>query len=163
MTSAPNITFPAPQVAAASRATYAAFIGSGFAFASWASRIPQVRDGLELSSAGLGLLLLAIAVGSLIALPLAGLIVHRFVVDFDDGIDLRVFLADPRQSRLKNFCPARLPGADQRGKRACVKLCILRRAHVKVACSDAAASDSLRIASSTVRCRRWNSGDDTMS
>jgi len=78
MTSAPNITFPAPQVAAASRATYAAFIGSGFAFASWASRIPQVRDGLELSSAGLGLLLLAIAVGSLIALPLAGLIVHRF-------------------------------------------------------------------------------------
>jgi predicted MFS family arabinose efflux permease len=73
----PNITFPAGTVAAASRATYAAFIGSGFAFASWASRIPQVRDQLELSSAELGLLLLAIAVGSLIALPLAGVIVHR--------------------------------------------------------------------------------------
>ena len=77
MTTAPNTTFPAAQVAAASKATYAAFIGSGFAFASWASRIPQVRDQLELSSAGLGLLLLAIAVGSLIALPMAGLIVHR--------------------------------------------------------------------------------------
>ena len=73
----PNITFPVGTVAAASRATYAAFIGSGFAFASWASRIPQVRDQLELSSAELGLLLLAIAVGSLIALPLAGVIVHR--------------------------------------------------------------------------------------
>jgi predicted MFS family arabinose efflux permease len=73
----PNTTFPAATVAAASRATYAAFIGAGFAFASWASRIPQVRDQLELSSAELGLLLLAIAVGSLIALPLAGVIVHR--------------------------------------------------------------------------------------
>jgi len=73
----PNVTFPVGTVAAASRATYAAFIGSGFAFASWASRIPQVRDQLELSSAELGLLLLAIAVGSLIALPLAGVIVHR--------------------------------------------------------------------------------------
>lgn len=78
MTVNPKAAFPASQVAAASKATYAAFIGSGFAFASWASRIPQVRDQLELSSAQLGLLLLAIAVGSLIALPLAGLIVHRF-------------------------------------------------------------------------------------
>src|SRR6478609_1164318 len=68
----------ARDLQAARNATYVAFIVCGFAFASWASRIPQVRDGLELSSAGLGLLLLAIAVGSLIALPLAGLIVHRF-------------------------------------------------------------------------------------
>ena len=36
------------QVEAAARATYAAFIGAGFAFASWASRIPQVRDRLDL-------------------------------------------------------------------------------------------------------------------
>jgi predicted MFS family arabinose efflux permease len=60
------------------RATHAAFIGSGFAFASWASRIPQVRDRLQLSPAGLGLLLLSAAVGSLIALPLAGIMVNRF-------------------------------------------------------------------------------------
>lgn len=65
------------RLAAASRSTYAAFIGSGFAFASWASRIPQVRDQLRLSSAALGLVLLAIAAGSLISLPLAGTIVHR--------------------------------------------------------------------------------------
>jgi predicted MFS family arabinose efflux permease len=64
--------------AAASRATYAAFIWTGFAFASWASRIPQVRDRLRLDSGQLGLLLLAIAAGSLIALPLSGPIVNRF-------------------------------------------------------------------------------------
>lgn len=64
-------------VRAASAATYAAFIGSGFAFASWASRIPQVRDGLGLDSAALGLVLLAIAAGSLLALPLSGPVVTR--------------------------------------------------------------------------------------
>ncbi|MFD2077754.1 Fucose permease [Actinopolymorpha cephalotaxi] len=69
-------TTPA-TVRAATAATYAAFIGSGFAFASWASRIPQVRDRLELDSAALGLVLLAIAVGSLLALPLSGPVVTR--------------------------------------------------------------------------------------
>jgi MFS family permease len=68
----------AQQVSAATRATYLAFIGAGLAFASWAARIPQVRDGLHLSSADLGLVLLALAAGSLVALPLAGVIVHRF-------------------------------------------------------------------------------------
>jgi fucose permease len=67
----------ARDLRAARNATYVAFSACGFAFASWASRIPQVRDGLGLNSAQLGLVLLAIAVGSLIALPLAGLIVHR--------------------------------------------------------------------------------------
>jgi predicted MFS family arabinose efflux permease len=59
------------------RATYAAFIATGFAFASWASEIPQVRDRLGLSSAELGLVLLAIAAGSVISLPLAGPVVAR--------------------------------------------------------------------------------------
>ena len=67
----------AGQVAAAVRATYIAFIGAGFVFASWASRIPQIRDQLQLSSAELGLLLLSIAVGSIIALPMAGSVIHR--------------------------------------------------------------------------------------
>src|ERR1051326_5815390 len=68
---------PATAVRAATAATYAAFIGSGFAFASWAARIPQVRDRLELDSAALGLVLLAIAAGSLLALPLSGPVVTR--------------------------------------------------------------------------------------
>src|SRR5919199_3944767 len=77
-----SLTSPLPQVpqaraVAATRATSVAFIGSGFAFASWAARIPRVRDRLELSPAQLGLVLLAIATGSLIALPLAGTVVDR--------------------------------------------------------------------------------------
>jgi fucose permease len=61
----------------ATRAVYAVFILSGFAFASWASRIPSIRDALDLSPRTLGLVLLAIAVGSVISMPLAGVVVGR--------------------------------------------------------------------------------------
>jgi predicted MFS family arabinose efflux permease len=71
-------TLAPTAVAPASRATYAAFIGSGFAFASWAARIPQVRDALELSPSALGLVLLAIAAGSIVALVMSGKMVARF-------------------------------------------------------------------------------------
>jgi predicted MFS family arabinose efflux permease len=67
-----------PKVRAATRATYAAFIGSGVGMASWATRIPQVRDGLELTPSRLGLVLLAIAAGSIVALVAAGQIVAHF-------------------------------------------------------------------------------------
>jgi MFS family permease len=70
-------TTPA-AVRAATTATYAAFVGSGFAFASWAARIPQVRDRLELDPATLGLVLVAVAAGSLLALPLSGPVVTRY-------------------------------------------------------------------------------------
>ncbi len=66
------------RVQLATRATYATFIGSGFAMASWATRIPQVRDGLGLTPSRLGLVLLAIAAGSIVSLVLAGQIVSRF-------------------------------------------------------------------------------------
>jgi MFS family permease len=64
-------------VRAATRGTYVAFVGAGFVFASWASRIPQVRDRLHLDPSELGLVLLAVAAGSVIALPLSGAIVGR--------------------------------------------------------------------------------------
>src|SRR3954469_17242993 len=63
---------------AAIRATYAAFIATGVAFSTWASRIPQVKDRLDLGPSALGLVLLAIAAGSVPALPLSGPIVSRF-------------------------------------------------------------------------------------
>jgi fucose permease len=66
------------SVRSAVRATYAVFIASGIAFASWASRIPQVRDRLHLDPSELGLVLLAMAAGSVIALPLSGLIIGHF-------------------------------------------------------------------------------------
>ena len=67
----------ATQVRAATRATYAAFAGAGFAFASWAARIPAVRTRLDLDPAALGLVLLALAAGSVIALPLSGPVIAR--------------------------------------------------------------------------------------
>jgi len=70
----------AAAVERAKRAVYAAFIASGIAFASWASRIPQVRDGLELDPQSLGLVLLAMATGSVLAMPLAGVVIGRLGV-----------------------------------------------------------------------------------
>ncbi len=55
-----------------------AFAGAGFGFASWASRIPQVKARLDLTPSQLGLVLLSLAGGSVISLPLAGPIVARF-------------------------------------------------------------------------------------
>ncbi|HEV8568716.1 MAG TPA: MFS transporter [Actinoplanes sp.] len=66
------------DVRAATRATYVAFIGAGVALASWAARIPQIRDGLGLTPSQLGLVLLAIAAGSIVSLVLAGQIVTHF-------------------------------------------------------------------------------------
>jgi cytochrome c oxidase assembly factor CtaG len=48
----------------ATLAVSAVFILAGFAFSSWAARIPQIRDALELSPRQLGFVLLAVAVGS---------------------------------------------------------------------------------------------------
>jgi MFS family permease len=55
-----------------------AFAGAGFGFASWASRIPQVKAHLGLDPSQLGALLLSLAAGSVISLPLAGPLVARF-------------------------------------------------------------------------------------
>ncbi|GGN70257.1 MFS transporter [Actinoplanes lobatus] len=60
------------------RSVYITFIFLGVAMATFASRIPQIRDHLGLSPSELGLVLLAIAAGSITSLPLAGHLVHRF-------------------------------------------------------------------------------------
>lgn len=81
--SAPVLTAPlAPrrteaQVRRAVAAVYVVFIVNGFGFASWASRIPQVRDLLAVTPGTLGLVLLCAAVGSLIAMPLSSVVIAR--------------------------------------------------------------------------------------
>jgi len=66
------------QVRARARnAVYIVFTGAGFAFASWASRIPQVRGELRVTPGVLGLILLCAAIGSAVAIPLSGLIIAR--------------------------------------------------------------------------------------
>jgi MFS family permease len=61
----------------ARNAVYVVFFGNGFLFASWASRIPQVRAELGVTPGVLGLILLCLAVGSGIGTPLSGLIIGR--------------------------------------------------------------------------------------
>ncbi|MGW5580405.1 MFS transporter [Micromonospora chokoriensis] len=65
------------ELAVATKATYAVFAGLGVAVSTWSSRLPQVRTQLQLDSASLGLLLLTIALGGVIVLPLAGAVVAR--------------------------------------------------------------------------------------
>jgi MFS family permease len=53
------------------------FALNGFAFATWVSRIPEARAGLGLTPGQLGTLLLALSLGAVVALPTAGMWVHR--------------------------------------------------------------------------------------
>lgn len=58
-------------------AVYAVFAANGAMYGSWASRIPQVKAELGMSAAVLGVVLLAPAIGSLVAMPFAGGLASR--------------------------------------------------------------------------------------
>lgn len=66
-----------PVVTAARNAVALTFALNGFCFATLVSRIPDLRSGLELDNGSLGLLLLAIAAGSVLALPSSGRLIER--------------------------------------------------------------------------------------
>jgi MFS family permease len=70
-------TSTGPSLRAAAAATFVVFGVNGFVFASWAARIPAVTETLHLTSGQMGTLLLCTAIGSLLALPTAGLVVGR--------------------------------------------------------------------------------------
>ena len=71
-------TTPAPgAIRSARNGDLVVFGVNGLVFASWMSRVPDVKDMLGLSPGQLGVLLLAIAVGAVIGLPTAGRIAHR--------------------------------------------------------------------------------------
>jgi MFS family permease len=67
----------AAQLNAAAAATFLIFGINGLVFASWAARIPAVTDILHITAGQMGTLLLCVALGSLIALPITGLVVGR--------------------------------------------------------------------------------------
>jgi MFS family permease len=54
------------------------YYGQGLVFASWASRIPDLKATLQLSDAALGSILLALPIGQLITMPLSGRLVAIF-------------------------------------------------------------------------------------
>lgn len=69
-------TTPRP-VRRATGAVLAVFFLNGFLFASWASRLPAVRDALDVTPGQIGLVLLVGAAGSVVALPLTGAVIER--------------------------------------------------------------------------------------
>ncbi|GID25902.1 MFS transporter [Paractinoplanes brasiliensis] len=66
-----------PRLESAKVAVGFTFATNGLAYAGWLARAPAVRDGLELSAAGFGLLLLCLSVAAISAIPLAGPLVQR--------------------------------------------------------------------------------------
>ncbi len=66
------------QLTAARNAVGLAFFLNGLVFASWVSRIPGVRSSFDLTNGRLGLVLLAISIGSVTALPLTGALITRW-------------------------------------------------------------------------------------
>jgi len=54
------------------------YFGQGLCFASWASRIPDLKHVLNLSDAQLGSILLALPVGQLLTMPISGRLVTNF-------------------------------------------------------------------------------------
>ena len=59
-------------------ATSLLFFGMGFSFATWASRIPDIKSALQLSEAALGTLLFAMPIGQLFAMPFSGKVVTKY-------------------------------------------------------------------------------------
>jgi len=66
-----------PSLLQTRNAVALSFALNGFCFATMVSRLPDIRSGLELDNGSLGLLLLAISIGSVIALPLSGRLIDR--------------------------------------------------------------------------------------
>lgn len=67
-----------PTLTAARNAVGLTFFLNGLVFASWVSRIPEVRSSFDLTNGQLGLVLLAIAVGSVVALPTTGAVINAW-------------------------------------------------------------------------------------
>jgi len=71
------MTATAPALLARRNGVAAVFVLNGLFFATLVSRYPDIRSELRLSNGGLGLLLMAVSLGSVSGLPLAGRIIER--------------------------------------------------------------------------------------
>lgn len=77
MTTPAGTTATAAQVTAWRNAVVIAYGASGLAFASWVSRLPAIRDALDLSPGNVGIILLCMTLGSFASVSMSGLIVLR--------------------------------------------------------------------------------------
>ncbi|NQX13947.1 MFS transporter [Microbacteriaceae bacterium VKM Ac-2855] len=71
MTSSTVPTLPQQTLVPWRNAIFAIFVLSGISVASWVSRTPTVRDELDLTTAGVGLLILSMSAGSIVGLTLS--------------------------------------------------------------------------------------------
>lgn len=69
------------MIVRARNAVFISFFLNGFGFATWLARVPEARESLGLSNGQLGLLLLALAGGSVLTLPTAGALINRWGAD----------------------------------------------------------------------------------
>jgi predicted MFS family arabinose efflux permease len=67
-----------PTTAQARRATSAMFLVCGTVTSAWAPMVPFAKSRLGLDESALGLVLLALGGGSMVAMPLAGIAIHRW-------------------------------------------------------------------------------------
>ncbi|VXB07709.1 MFS transporter [Arthrobacter sp. 8AJ] len=77
MTTSAGTTATAGQVTAWRNAVVVAYGASGLAFASWVSRLPAIRDTLDLTPGNIGVILLCMTLGSFASVSASGLIVLR--------------------------------------------------------------------------------------
>ena len=59
-------------------AVFLFYVGQGVSFASWASRIPDIKHNLNLSDAALGSILLALPAGQLFTMPFSAKLVTKY-------------------------------------------------------------------------------------
>lgn len=71
------MTYTRHDVERTRRGVFLAFAANGFAFASWMSRLPDVKQSLALTPGQQGIMLLAISAGSIVGLPLSGRIIEK--------------------------------------------------------------------------------------
>jgi predicted MFS family arabinose efflux permease len=77
MTVSHAVPLPATGLRPAALATRLSFLAAGLAMASWAPLIPFAKDRVGASDAQLGILLLCLGIGSIIAMPVTGYISAR--------------------------------------------------------------------------------------
>ena len=77
MTTPAGMSATAAEVTAWRNAVVVAYGASGLAFASWVSRLPAIRDALDLTPGNVGIILLCMTLGSFASVSASGLIVLR--------------------------------------------------------------------------------------
>ncbi len=59
-------------------AVFAIFAASGLSIATWASRVPAIKDALQIDNSGIGLMLLAMGIASIVGISVSTLVIARF-------------------------------------------------------------------------------------